>query len=141
MLFPVLSSDNWLDNAFDDFFNTDWMPRVNTTAPAVNVKTDAQGYTMEIAVAGLKKDDCKVSLDEDGNLEVKLEGKHETTDDNKHEHYLRREFSYGSYQQSYSLPNDVDKDNISAKVEDGILTIRLPKANAQAKVQKTIEVG
>lgn len=141
MLFPVLSRDNWLDNAFDDFFNTDWMPRVNTTAPAVNVKSDAQGYTMEIAVAGLKKDDCKVSLDENGNLEVKLEGKHETTDDNKHEHYLRREFSYGSYQQSYSLPDDVDKDNISAKVEDGILTIRLPKAGAQTKVQKTIEVG
>lgn len=141
MLFPVLSRDNWLDNAFDDFFNTDWMPRVSTTAPAVNVKTDAQGYTMEIAVAGLKKDDCKVSLDEDGNLEVKLEGKHETTDNNKHEHYLRREFSYGSYQQSYSLPDDVDKDNISAKVEDGILTIRLPKAGAKAKVQKTIEVA
>jgi len=56
-------------------------------------------------------------------------------------HYLRREFSYSNYEQNYTLPDDVVKDQISAKVEDGILTVTMPKAEPKQKVTKAIEVS
>ena len=65
------------------------------------------------------------------------EHKHE----DKHHHYLRREFSYSNYEQNYVLPDDVVKDQISAKVEDGILTITMPKTEPKEKVTKAIEVS
>jgi HSP20 family protein len=147
MLYPVLNSNNWLSNAFDDFFNTDWMPRMNSTAPAVNVKENSKEYEMQIAAPGLKKEYCRVSIDDDGNLNVKIENKFEKKEedkkDEKKEHYLRREFSYSNYEQSYTLPEDVDKEKISAKVEDGILNITLPKMTKteEKKSERKIEIG
>ena len=70
-------------------------------------------------------------------IENKAEHKHE----DKHHHYLRREFSYSNYEQSYTLPDDVVKDQISAKVEDGILTVTMPKTEPKQKVTKAIEVS
>lgn len=148
MMFPVIrnNSMNWLDNAFDDLFNIDWMPRMNATAPAVNVKESQKAYTMEIAAPGLKKDFCRISITDEGNLSVKIEQKFEQKEDDKKEakhHYLRREFSYSNYEQTYSLPENVDKEHISAKVEDGILSIELPKMTKEEekKQQKLIEVS
>ena len=51
------------------------------------------------------------------------------------------ERSYSNYEQSYTLPDDVVKDQISAKVEDGILTVTMPKAEPKQKVTKSIEVS
>ena len=147
MLYPVLNSNNWLSNAFDDFFNTDWMPRMNSTAPAVNVKENKDEYEMQLAAPGLKKEYCRISIDDEGNLNVKIENKFENKEedkkDEKKEHYLRREFSYSNYEQSYTLPEDVDKEKISAKVEDGILNITLPKLakEEEKKTQRKIEIG
>ena len=150
MLYPVLNSNNWLSNAFDDFFNTDWMPRMNSTAPAVNVKENKDEYEMQLAAPGLKKEYCRISIDDEGNLNVKIENKFENKEENKKdkkdekkEHYLRREFSYSNYEQSYTLPEDVDKEKISAKVEDGILNITLPKLakEEEKKAQRKIEIG
>lgn len=147
MLYPVLNSNNWLSNAFDDFFNTDWMPRMNSTAPAVNVKENKDEYEMQLAAPGLKKEYCRISIDDEGNLNVKIENKFEKKEedkkDEKKEHYLRREFSYSNYEQSYTLPEDVDKEKISAKVKDGILNITLPKLakEEEKKAQRKIEIG
>lgn len=130
MLFPVLN--DWFDNDFNDGFMNGVLRRANATALAVNVKEDNEKYTMEVAVPGIKKEYVRVSLDADGNLnlaiENKLEHKEEEPKQEEHkEHYLRREFSYSNYQQTYTLPDDVDKTKIAAKVADGILTITLPK--------------
>ena len=148
MYFPVIRNNrnNWLDCAFNDLFDMDWTPRHVTTAPAVNVKESDTAYTMEIAAPGLKKEFCSVNINNEGNLVVKIENKaqHEEkpAEGEKH-HYLRREFSYASYEQAYSLPDEVDKEAISAKVEDGILTIALPKLapEPEKKMDRVIEVG
>lgn len=133
-MYPVLK--DWFDNAFNDFFDNRAMNRMNATAPAVNVKENEKAYTMEVAVPGIKKEFCRVDLNADGELELAIENKlehHEEDKGEKKEHYLRREFSYGNYQQAYTLPEDVDKDHISAKVENGILYITLPKMIEEKK--------
>ena len=142
MMYPVLSDmNNWLDNDFDDMLNTSWMPRVNVTAPAINVKENDKAYEVELAAPGTTKDDFKVNVDKDGCLTIKMEHKDDKKDENKKEHYLRREFSYSNYEQALTLPDDVVKDKISAKVEDGILTITMPKTEPKEKVTKAIEVS
>ena len=143
MLFPVMrTSNNWLDNAFNDLFSDSALSRMNSTAPAVNVKDTENAYVMEVAVPGIKKEFCRVNIDDDGNLEIAIENKLEHKEENEKEHYLRREFSYSNYQQSYILPEDVDREKISAKVQNGVLEIELPKVvKNEQKVQRKIEIG
>ena len=134
--------NSWFPTMFDEFLNSDFTPSTcTTTAPAVNVKEDEKAYTMEVAAPGIKKEYCRVSLNEDGNLSIAIENKMEHKEENKKEHYLRREFSYTNYQQNYSLPEDVVKDKISARVENGILTVTLPKQEKEAKVSKSIQIS
>ena len=146
-MLPVLNSNYWFPTLFDEFFNNEWMPKAKATAPAVNVKEDAKAYTMEIAVPGVKKEYCRVNINADGNLEVvignKLEHKEEEKSEDKKEHYLRREFSYSNYQQVYALPEDIVKEEISAKVEHGVLTITMPKEKPveEKKIQRQVEIG
>ena len=142
-MLPVMSSKNWLPTMFDEFFDTDWMPRLQSTAPAVNVKETGSEYTMEFAVPGIKKEFCRVSLNEKGNLDVTIENKMEHKEEDKKGHYLRREFNYSNYQQTYVLPENGDKDKIAAKVENGVLTIEMPKLqkNEQNKNQRRIEIA
>ena len=133
---------SWFPTMFDDFFDGEWTPKVSATAPAVNVKEDAKEYTMEVAAPGIKKEYCRININNDGNLEVAIENTLEHKEENKKEHYLRREFSYSNYQQTYILPDNVDKDKISAKVNDGVLEIKLPKftKEEESRAQRAIEI-
>ena len=140
-MLPVMFKNSWMPTLFEDFLNTDFMPRANSTAPAVNVKESENAYTMELAAPGIKKEYCRVAINDDGNLTIAIENKQEHKQEDKHHHYLRREFSYSNYEQNYTLPDDVVKDQISAKVEDGILTITMPKTEPKEKVTKAIEVS
>ena len=142
-MLPVMSSNNWFPTMFDDFFNNDWMPKMKATAPAVNVKEDAKAYVMELAVPGIRKEYCRVCINNDGNLEVTIENKMEHKDEDKKEHYLRREFSYSNYQQVYVLPEDVEKDHVTAAVENGVLAITMPKKTKEEekKALRQIEIG
>ena len=142
-MLPVMNSNSWLPSVFDDFFNSDWMPKMMVTAPAVNVKEDASAFTMEVAVPGIKKEYCRVNINADGNLDVAIENKLEHKEENKKEHYLRREFSYTNYQQTYVLPDNIVKDHISARVENGVLTIVMPKATKDEakKIQRQIDIA
>lgn len=142
-MLPVMNSNSWFPTLFDDFFNSEWMPKMKATAPAVNVKENAQAYTMEIAVPGIRKEFCRVSINAEGNLDIAIENKLEHKEEDKKEHYLRREFSYSNYQQTYVLPEDIVKDDISAKVDNGVLTITMPKFSKQEvkEIQRKIDIA
>ena len=75
-------------------------------------------------------------MNEDGNLSIKMEQKSESTDQNEKAHYLRREFSYSKYEQTLLLPEDVNREAIAARVNDGVLTVDLPKV--QKEEQKAV---
>ena len=141
-MLPVMFKNSWFPTVFDEFLNNDFTPSTcKTTAPAVNVMENEKAYTMEVAAPGIKKEYCRVTLNEEGNLCIAIENKMEHKEEDKKQHYLRREFSYTNYQQNYSLPEDVVKDKISASVADGILTVTLPKQEKEAKVSKSIEIS
>jgi len=127
------TSNSWLPDIFNDFFDNSWMERTNYTAPAINVIENEKEYEVELAAPGLTKDDFRVHVDEDNNLHIVMEKKSENKSENRHGRYLRREFSYEKFQQTLLLPDDVDADRIEAKVENGVLNVLLPK---MAKVEK-----
>jgi len=139
----VRRNSNWLPDVFSDIFDTAFYPQKSTMTPAVNVKESDTAYTVELAAPGLKKEDFDVQINDEGDLHVKIEHKEEKKEDNKQEHYLRREFSYSNYEQTLILPDDVDKEKISAKCEHGVLTVVLPKVKPadQPKLGRKVEIA
>ena len=112
------------------------MSRANATAPAINVIENEKDYKVELAAPGMSMIDFKGSVDFSYNLVICMEKKDEKKEEKKDGKYLRREFSYSRFQQSILLPDNVEKDKISAKVEHGVLFIDIPKV-VDKKVQET----
>ena len=141
---PVRRNQNWVPSIFNDFFDNDWMIKANATAPAINVIENEKDYRIELAAPGMSKEDFNIKLDEENNLVISMEKKNENKEeDKKNGRYLRREFSYSKFQQTMILPDDVDKDAISASVEHGVLTVDLPNQTPEAvqKKEKHIEIN
>lgn len=127
---PVRRNQNWLPSIFNDFLNNDWLvERRNTTAPAVNIIENDDEYKIEVAAPGMTKEDFKVHINEDNELIISMEKRSEEKDEEKRHKgtYLRREFSYTQFQQSLLLPDNVVREKISAKVENGVMSIDIPK--------------
>ena len=142
IMMPARKSQNWLPSIFNDFFDNEWMLKANSTAPAINVIESENAYKVELAAPGMTKEDFNVRIDEDNNLVISMEKKSENKEEKKDGRYLRREFSYTKFQQTMILPENVDKEKISAQVENGVLAIELPKLKEEEikKAQKQIEV-
>lgn len=118
---------------FDDFFNRDlfnWgnlnFSDTNTTIPAVNIKETADNYEVEMAAPGMTKKDFKIELD--GNsLTISSEKSNERKEKDD-ERYSLKEFSYQSFQRTFTLQKDVvDIDKIQAQYENGLLHLLIPK--------------
>ncbi|MBP3767017.1 MAG: Hsp20/alpha crystallin family protein [Prevotella sp.] len=141
-MMPMMRNSAWLPTVFNDLFDTEFMPKANCTAPAINVKENDKAYTVELAAPGMKKEDFNVHINDEGNLIIKMEQKQEHKEDDKNTRYLRREFSYSKFEQTLILPDDVEKTKISAKVENGVLTVELPKVEeTKVKVARQITIG
>ena len=154
---PVRKNQNWLPSIFNDFFGNEWVDKSNVTAPAVNIVETETDFQVEVAAPGMTKEDFRVDINEDNELIVTMEKKNEqqtgsrmpqvessktsrdtVTCDAGHKAdrkrggtYLRREFSYSRFQQRLILPDNVMKEKITARVENGVLTIEIPKKQAQ----------
>ena len=141
-MMPARRNQNWLPSIFNDFLDNDWMVKANATAPAINVIESATDYKVELAAPGMKKEDFNIHVNEDNDLVISMEKKEEKKEENTDTRYLRREFSYSKFQQTLILPEDVDKEKIDAKVENGVLTVELPKRKPEEakKSAKVIEV-
>ena len=138
-----MQNNYWLPELFNDLMNAGLnATKPCTTAPAINVMENENTYVVQLAAPGLKKEDFFVNINDEGNLIIKMEQKEEEKKENEKMHYLPREFSYTKYEQTLILPDDVAKENISAKVSDGILTVTLPKIEeTKVKVARSIEIG
>ncbi len=138
---------NQLPMLFDDFFNRDsfnWgennFSGTNTTIPAVNIKETPENYKVEVAAPGMSKDDFKIELE--GNL-LTISSEKTEKQDKEEEKFSRREFSYQSFQRSFTLQKEVmDIDNIQAKYSDGMLQLLIPKKEvAKQKMSRLIQIN
>lgn len=132
---------HFMPDFFTDFFDNITLEGASRRAPAVNVMEEDNRYVLEIAVPGMKKDDFKVHINKDGNLVVEIEKKCDCQEEKKGK-YIRREFSCSKFHHTLILPDNIDRENIEANVENGILYFTLPKV-LKAKTEdtnKTIEV-
>ena len=149
-MLTVRKNNVWFPDFFNDLFDVALAPAMaKTAAPAINVSENDKEYKVEVAAPGMGKDDFDIELNEENNLVIKLEKKVEKKEEapegaqkENNYRYLRREFSYEKYQQTLILPDDVDKENINAVVEHGVLTICLPKEQpkVEPKISRKIDI-
>ncbi|MDP2453388.1 MULTISPECIES: Hsp20/alpha crystallin family protein [unclassified Kaistella] len=131
---------------FDDFFTKDLMDfnrrpfaEDSLTIPSVNVKEEENGFEIQVAAPGIKKQDFKINLDRNV-LSISSENKSENEEVDKDGKFTRREFNYSSFSRSFTLPEMVETDKIEATYEDGILKVSVPKKEIQSPILKTIEI-
>jgi HSP20 family protein len=133
-------------NLFNDFFNRDWLDwsthnfsDTNTTLPSVNILEGTDSYEVDMAAPGLEKKDFKIELNH-GVLTISSENKVEKETKNGKQ-FMRREYSYQSFSRSFALPDTVESEKISAKYENGILKVVLPKKDVpKSRPLKSIEI-
>lgn len=148
-MYPTKNFRNSLD-FFDPFgfdFFTPWTTgtvekQVARHLPRTNVRHTDDAYFVEMAVPGMTRSDLNITLNDEGNLVVKMQHQQKTEEEKKElGRYLRREFGEVNFEQTYVLPEDVEKQKISATMNDGILTISLPKIKEEkASVARQIEI-
>ena len=134
------STSNWLDDIFNRDLPSVFTSNFNTgVLPKVNIKETADNYVVEMAVPGLKKSDFKLDLDHQ-LLSISTEKKE--THEEQQENYTRKEFGYSAFKRTFTLPETVDDDKISANYQDGILNILLPKKEeAKQKPARQIKIS
>lgn len=131
--------------AFDDFFKpwNEWFgnggrwPR-ELNIPAVNVAETDHEYTVSVAAPGLKKSDF--NIDVEGNM-LTISSEKEESKEEKEASYTRKEYSYSSFSRSFTLPEEVNKEKIEARYEDGILKVGLPKKEEAKKLAASKQIA
>jgi HSP20 family protein len=127
-----------LPAVFDDFFKpcNEWFDGGSSllnrvmTVPAVNIMESKDDFKLSFAVPGMKKDDFHIGID--GNM-LTISTEKEETREEKESRYTRKEYNYSSFSRSFSLPDEVSKDNIQAAYTDGVLHLTLPKKEEAKK--------
>ena len=132
---------------FNDFLNRDWydwsnqnFSLTNTAIPSVNIKENENEFEVEMAAPGMTKDDFKIELN---NSVLTISSEKQNENQSKEgENITRREFSYQSFSRSFTLPVIVETDKITAKYENGLLRVNIPKKEeAKPKPLKQIKVS
>jgi HSP20 family protein len=118
---PQLSSDNG---------KTEW-------APSADVSETEQEYVIRASLPAVKKEDVNVTVD--GGI-ITIKGERNQQSENKAEKFHRVESFYGSFERSFSLPENVNSDAIRCESKDGVLTVHIPKTEPQKAKAKQISV-
>jgi HSP20 family protein len=141
-----------MDSLFSDFFYTaspylltknkdnenEISSKENYREPICNIDEDKENYNLSLEIPGSKKEDIKINMN-DNNLEIKVENKQEDKKEDKEKGYYSYSKRYSGFYRSFTLPKNVDKDNIDAEYKDGVLNLKIPKKEI-ASSQKLIEV-
>lgn len=123
-----------------DFFGDDWMQtnwKNSDWSPAVNVVDNKDSFEIEVAAPGLKKDDFKVSVE---NSVLTIKGETSKEEEEKTKNYTRKEFSSRSFTKSFTLPENIEGDNVKAKYDEGVLRLRLNKSTVELPPKREVVI-
>ena len=150
---PLMRLHREMDRAFDDLFNSfglssrfENFPSLRTfddqffnyQHPSIDIAGDSRSYQISLDVPGLKEDEISIELEGD-NLIIK--GEKEERNENSDKHYYRMERRFGAFQRTLSLPNDANADDITAKLDDGVLQLEIPRKSIPRENIKRIEIN
>ena len=137
-------SDDWgFPSIWEDFFNSDLfnlptVARRGMNVPAVNISETEKDYLVELAAPGMNKSDFKIKL-ERNVLSISSETRTEEKEESKN--FTRKEYSFSSFERSFTLPEAVNQEKIDAKYQDGVLRITLPKKEEVLSKSKEIRIS
>ena len=126
-----------LDSFLDNFIENTGSLLKTDFAPSVNTREGEHAYHVEVDLPGVKKDDINVDVKD--NIVI-ISGERKTKKEVKEEDYYKVESSYGKFERSFTLPENVDIENIHAESEDGVLEVVIPKLAKAEKQSKKIEI-
>jgi len=122
---------------FDDFFKpwNEWFDNDNrfwatVRIPSVNITENKDEYNVSLAVPGMKKEDFKIDVN--GNM-LTISCEKDETKEEKDKRYTRKEYSYSSFSRTFTLPEEVNREKIDARYEDGLLKLSLPRKEEAKK--------
>ncbi len=130
-------------NSFNDFFNGGLATRefqqlnVSSFVPDVNTREGEFAYHIDVDLPGIEKDDINIAID---NNILTISGERKTKEETKEEDYYKVESSFGRFERKFSLPDDIDAENIHAESSNGVLEITVPKLTKQEEQVKKIEI-
>ena len=125
--------DSFFNRGLGEFFGNDFL----NDSPSVNIIENEKDFRIELAAPGLDKGDFNIKVEDDHLLiSAKKETKQEESEEGK---FVRREFSYSSFQRSFRLPDTVNGEDIKANYENGVLLVTLPKSE-KVETARVIEI-
>ena len=133
---PLRFFDDWFDD-FMPMFSRREMKEFNSIMKT-DVKETEKNYILDIDLPGFKKEDVNLDL-ENGYLTISAKREHKVDNEDKKENFVRRERSYGQFSRSFYI-GDISQDEIEAHLENGTLTIKLPKEEEKKTKSNRIEI-
>jgi len=144
VMLPMLRRGTAFPSMVDEFFGRDFLSnffdyQTGISMPSVNIIEGKEDFKIEVAAPGLEKKDFKIDLN---NNVLTISSEKEMKDEQTDKNYMRREFSYSSFQRSFALPNTVDAEKTNAAYKDGVLSITIPKKEeAKEKPARAIKIS
>ncbi|HZF69258.1 Hsp20/alpha crystallin family protein [Sulfuricurvum sp.] len=127
-----------LEKRIGEAFSSDLSKDVfSSFTPSVNTREGEFAYHIDVDLPGVKKEDISVKVE---NGVLTLKGERKEKKEVKKEDYYQCESSFGSFSRSFTLPSNVDAENIHAENKDGVLEVTLPKKNSKSESVKQIKV-
>jgi HSP20 family protein len=128
-----------LSGFIENFLGEDILPREHAAfVPAVNLSEEKDKFVIELSAPGFEKDNFKLEVNEKA---LTISGMHKSEKESAEKNFTRKEFSYGSFQRKFILPEGVNEEAINAKYENGILNISLPKKQEETKSKIEIKIS
>jgi HSP20 family protein len=136
----VYNTANWLDQFFTDFdkalgSNTKVSSKSGTFHPAVDILEEQEDYVLRAELPGVSKENIKVEVKEN---KLTLKGRKDAAVEARSGEYRYVESAYGEFTRSFELPRNVSGEAIKADFQNGVLTLRIPKA--KEALSRTIEI-
>jgi HSP20 family protein len=125
------------NNIFDLFDNSIHAGFRTWNTPAVNIANTQDGFELQVAAPGLKKENFKVNIEGD-QLTISAEVKEESTDSNPK--FSHREFRFTNFKRSFTLPENANKEAVNASYKDGVLTLAIPVKEEEKAKSKEVTI-
>jgi HSP20 family protein len=127
-----------LEKRIGEAFSSDLSKDVfSSFTPSVNTREGEFAYHLDVDLPGVKKEDISVKVE---NGVLTLKGERKEKKEVKKEDYYQCESNFGSFTRSFTLPSNVDAENIHAENKDGVLEVTLPKKETKGETAKQIKV-